>query len=277
MPHQLYRCTPSRLTAWLDCPRRFRMAYVDRPPPVKGPPWAHNSLGVSIHNALRAWWDLPRGRRTSAGGVACLEAAWIEQGYRDDEQSGRWRVRGGQLVAAYVAGLDPDDVPVGLERTVGAATAAIALSGRIDRIDQRGGELVVVDYKTGRHLPEVDDARGSLALALYAVAAGRTLRRPCRRVELHHLPSGRIMVWEHTRDSLARQLQRAEAIAAEAAAAEARWRARLSVQGILPAEVDAVFPARPGPQCGWCDYVRHCPAGQSTGALRRSWEGLAMS
>ena len=51
-----------------------------------------------------------------------------------------------------------------------------------------GTELVVVDYKTGRHLLSTDDARSSLALALYALAAGRVLRRPCHRVELHHLP-----------------------------------------------------------------------------------------
>ncbi len=52
------------------------------------------------------------------------------------------------------------------------------------------GELVVVDYKTGRHVLTVDDARTSLALALYALAAERVMRRPCRRVELHHLPTG---------------------------------------------------------------------------------------
>ena len=52
MPRRLYPCTPTRLSAWLDCPRRYRMSYLDRPPPPKGPPWAHNSLGASIHNAL---------------------------------------------------------------------------------------------------------------------------------------------------------------------------------------------------------------------------------
>jgi len=52
MPQRLYPCTPSRLHAWLDCPRRYRFTYLDRPAPQKGPPWAHNSLGASVHNAL---------------------------------------------------------------------------------------------------------------------------------------------------------------------------------------------------------------------------------
>ena len=64
MPRRLYTCTPTRLTTWLDCPRRYRMNYLDRPAPPKGPPWAHNSLGASVHNALAAWWRLPLIRRT---------------------------------------------------------------------------------------------------------------------------------------------------------------------------------------------------------------------
>jgi RecB family exonuclease len=110
-------------------------------------------------------------------------------------------------------------------RTVATRTPTSAVSGRIDRLDARraegapaaedaGTELVVVDYKTGRHLLSVDDARSSLALALYALAAGRALRRPCHRVELHHLPTGQVLAWSHTDESLARHLRRAEDIAA---------------------------------------------------------------
>ena len=66
MPQRLYPCTPTRLSTWLDCPRRYRMTYLDRPPPGKGPPWAHNSLGASVHNALAGWWRLPRAKRTVA-------------------------------------------------------------------------------------------------------------------------------------------------------------------------------------------------------------------
>ena len=98
---------------------------------------------------------------------------------------------------------------------------------------------MVVDYKTGRHLLTVDDTRSSMALALYALAAGRVLRRPCRRVELHHLPTGEILTWSHTEESLARHLSRAEDIAAECAAADERWR-----DGLPAARYDEVFPPR---------------------------------
>jgi putative RecB family exonuclease len=129
---------------------------------------------------------------------------------------------------------------------------------------------VVVDYKTGRHLLTVDDARSSMALALYALAAGRVLRRPCHRVELHHLPTGEVVAWSHTDESLARHLGRAEDIAEECAAADERMR-----DGLLADRYDEVFPPRPSPSCGWCDYRRHCPEGAAAAAARRPWDGLS--
>jgi hypothetical protein len=252
------------------------MSYLDRPVPPKGPPWAHNSLGASVHNALAAWWRLPLVRRTVEAAGTLLDQGWINEGYASDAQSARYLDWARQLVEAYVAGLDPADEPVGVERTVATRTDVIAVSGRIDRLDTRprlegeGTELVVIDYKTGRHVLSVDDARSSLALALYAIAAARSLRRDCRRVELHHLPSGQVLAWEHTEESLQRHLRRAEDIAAECAEADERMRTPLP-----PDKYDEVFPPRPSPACGWCDYLRHCTEGQAAAISRRPWDGLA--
>ena len=91
MPRRLYACTPTRLLAWLDCPRRYRMSYLDRPPPPKGPPWAHNSLGASIHNALAGWWRLPTGQRTVAAAGRLVEHGWIDEGFADQAQSAWYR------------------------------------------------------------------------------------------------------------------------------------------------------------------------------------------
>lgn len=274
MPRRLYPCTPTRLSTWLDCPRRYRMTYLDRPAPVKGPPWAHNSVGASVHNALAAWWRLPPGERTVAAAGAALERGWLDDGFASPAQSSAHRQRARRMVEQYVAGLDPGAEPAGVERTVGLRTSRIAVSGRIDRLDERpaaggGTELAVVDYKTGRRPLSTAEARSSLALAVYALAAARVLRRPCRRVELHHLPTGEVHVAEHTDQGLARHLHRAEDVAAECAAADEHYRAAGPSDDLA-----AVFPPRPGPGCCWCDYRRHCPEGTAASPPRRSWEGL---
>jgi putative RecB family exonuclease len=264
MPPRLFVCTPSRLTAFVDCPRRYRMTYLDRPRPPAGPPWAHNSFGASVHAALAGWWRLPQEGRTEDAAAGLVDAAWSVQGYRDPAQSQGWLARARAMVRRYVATLDPGREPLGVERTLGARTSRLALSGRLDRLDDRDGQLVVVDYKTGRRPLSVDDARGSLALALYAIAAAATLRRPCVRVELHHVPTGAVHAFEHTQESLWRQLGRAEGVADEAAVA-----ARAAAGAADP------FPPRPGAQCGWCDLRAHCPEGAAAGPARLPWAALA--
>src|SRR6201999_1023834 len=86
MPRRLYSCTPTRLATWLDCPRRYRMSYLDRPAPPKGPPWAHNSLGARVHTARAAWWRLPLPRRTVQAAGALVAQGWITEGFSGEAQ-----------------------------------------------------------------------------------------------------------------------------------------------------------------------------------------------
>ena len=271
MPRPLYPCTPSRLLTWADCPRRYRFAYLDRPTPAKGPPWAHNSVGLAVHNALREWWDLPLAERAPERAAGLVAKTWIGLGFRDDAQESRARQAATEMVRAYLDGTDPRDEPHSRERTVAARTERLAFSGRVDRLDLRpalegeGAELVVVDYKTGRRPLTRDDTRGSLALALYAVAAARTLRTPCVQVELHHVPTGEVHAHRHTPEALQRHVGRAEALADEAAEADAAYRDGRS---------DEAFPPRPGVLCGFCDFRAHCPEGRDAAPAREPWAAL---
>jgi RecB family exonuclease len=275
MPTRLFGCTPTRLTTWVDCPRRYRFTYLDRPPPPKGPPWAHNSLGSSVHLALAGWHRLDARQRSVEAAGRLLEHVWLRDGYRDDEQAAATKARAREMVMRYVATLDPKAEPVGVERTVGMRTEVLAVSGRVDRLDLRDGPdgdvLVVVDYKTGRRDLTPFDARSSLALALYALAAGRTFRRECLRVELHHVPSGEVIAHEHTAESLQRHLARAESIGAEAAAADAAFRA-----GLSSAESDELFPTQVSTSCRYCDFVRHCPAGFAAHTPADPWASVTV-
>ncbi|HEX8003850.1 MAG TPA: PD-(D/E)XK nuclease family protein [Mycobacteriales bacterium] len=264
----LLRLSPSALDAWRDCPRRYRHAYVDRPPPPRSGASAHFSLGVSVHNALRDWWLGPPARRTAGAAASLVDLAWVGDGYRDDTQSAAWRSRARTWVADYVSGLDPAAEPFAVERKVVGLYRDNQFFGRLDRLDERpDGSLVVVDYKTGRSGVSADEARGSWALAVYAYAAERTLRRPVRRVELHHVPSGEVVAHEHTVESLRRHLDRMSETAEEVRAAKAAVS-----EG---AEPDAAYPAVAGPRCGWCEFHRSCPAGRAAvPRAREPWAGL---
>ncbi|GAA2158770.1 PD-(D/E)XK nuclease family protein [Pedococcus bigeumensis] len=266
MPRRLFRASPSKLLAWVDCPRRYRMQYLDRPAPASRPQRAHTSVGVAVHNALRDWWDLPVEQRSPAAGAELVRTSWIDVGFRDADQSHQWRERAQGQVVAYLDDVDPAHQPLGIERTVSLKTEVFTLQGRIDRLDDRAGELAVVDYKMSRWRPTDDDARTSLPLALYAAAVWKMFRRKCVRVELHHLPSGSVAGHEHTGESLKRKIDEAESIAREARRAEEDY-AEVGVDS-------SRFPAKVGPICQWCDFRAHCPAGQSFGPEKSDWAAL---
>jgi RecB family exonuclease len=270
MPRRLLQAAPSRLTTYLECPRRYRFSYLDRPPPAKGPPWAHNSVGAAIHTALANWWKLAVHERTPEAGGVLLDRAWLSHGFRDDAQRDAARVRARAMVVRYLDDVDPTDEPIGIERTVALKTDHAALFGRVDRIDERANDgVVIVDYKTGRQILTVDDARTSLALAVYAAAAERTLRKRCRRVELHHLPTGAVVAWEHTDEGLARHIRRADSIAEEIVTLDETFRG-----GVSSAAADDMYPAQVGPLCAWCDFNRSCPEGRQVISPRESWAGI---
>jgi putative RecB family exonuclease len=277
MPARLFVATPTKLLTFADCRRKYRYTYLETPRPPKGPPWAHNTLGAAVHETLADYWRWPASRRTPEEGMRRLREGWRHEGFRDLEQSARWREKSAEMVGTYLAWVDPRREPRGVERTVAFTTERASLRGRVDRIDERparpgvGGdtELAIVDYKTGRRPLTTDDARSSLAMALYVLGARRVLHRPCTRVELHHLPTNTVAAADHDEESLARHRRRAAAIADEAAAAEQRWH-----DGLTPAEADEVFAPNPTPLCGWCDFARLCPQGRRVAPPRASWAGL---
>jgi putative RecB family exonuclease len=266
MPRRLYSASPSRLLAWLDCPRRYRMQYLDRPRPATRPPRAHTSVGVATHNALRDFWDLAPVDRTPTAVERLVRGSWIDAGFRDPEQSADWRARTTRRVTDYLRGVDRDRQPLGVERTVSLHTETLAVTGRLDRLDDRDGDLVVVDYKTGRAQLTNDDARTSLPLALYAVAVAGMFRRSCNRVELHHLPTGEVLAHEHTADTLQRKVAEAESIAVDLRRADADFAEQGAESPLFGPRLSAI--------CMWCDFRAHCPQGQQVGPEKSGWAGL---
>lgn len=267
VPRKLVRVTPARLSTWTGCPRRYRMAYLDRPAPPRGGAWAHSTLGAVVHNALRAFFELPAVRRTTEVAADLVRRYWRGEGFADAAQEADYRERAQEWVSAYVSGCGDDVQIVGLERWVSVSTDRIIAEGRVDRIDQRDGELVIVDYKTGRRIPTDEDAKTSQALCLYAVATARTMRRPCSRVELHHLPSGRVASWTHTEESLRGAIRQAEDTAERASAA-----ADALADG---GSADELFPPLTGRHCSSCEFRRGCPEGQAAAPDISPWALLA--
>lgn len=262
------KLSPTKVGSWQGCPRRYFYSYVTRQRP--GKTWAHLSYGNAVHAALRSWFEIPANERHRDSVPRLVERGWSDAGFRDEKQAAEWRARAAEVVADYLGGIDPDFEPLSTERSLAFKADTFIMEGRIDRLDESGGEVAVVDYKTGRRVPDEDEVRGSSALAMYALMVQRCLGRPAFEVSLHHIPSSTRISWRHSSESLRRHEQRIEQIAADVSRAQDTWEASDHDAKLL----EELFPPDPGPVCGFCDFWDMCVAGQAHTQPKESWEGL---
>ena len=121
------------------------------------------------------------------------------------------------------------------------------IKGRIDRVDKRGNKLVISDYKTSRHPVQFEEARESLQLAIYYLAAQED-------EELKALGEPGLMQLIYpgapmSRGEVATRAQMPDQ------AQEALKRLPSLMEGVLAED----FRPNPEANCMWCKFKPLCP------------------
>jgi putative RecB family exonuclease len=244
--------SPTRVTSFTDCPLAFRLRSIDRLPE---PPSPQATKGTLVHQVLeRLVWDHPPGERTTTVATGELTRAWAELQAADEfaalaldeHEAARFFEDASTLVANYFLLEDPARVDaVGVELGLEAELDGLRLRGILDRLDlDEDGELVVVDYKTGR-APSARDERARLSgVHLYALLCEQALGRVPVEVRLLHLREPISISATPSLQSLRGQRVRATAV----------WKA------IERACERDDFQPRPSRLCDYCSYHEWCPA-----------------
>jgi len=235
----------SQIQSWLRCPLQHHYAHVARVPlPVR----PAQMFGNAIHHAIRVWHQhrmkgLPIEARHV---VAAYEEAWSSEGFHSLAHEERMRAQGREVVERFVRNdLASGKTPLAIEMEFRFRIGTTQVIGRWDRIDERQGGIVLVDYKTSERDDEqkaADAAEHSARegqLGLYALAYQRTRDVLPRRVELHFVGSGTV----GGVDIEAEHLERAEA------------RVTTAAEGIRAGHSEAT----PDPRtCSRCDFRQIC-------------------
>lgn len=244
--------SPTRVTSFTDCPLAFRFRTIDRLPEPSSP---HAVKGTLVHAALEGLiWNHPPGSRTPEVAAGELDAAWARMQSDpelvglglDDGEAAELRSDAAALVGRYFALEDPDDVrAVGVELLLEADLGPLRLRGIIDRLDLTDdGELVVIDYKTGR-APGPRYEHGRLTgVHLYALLCEQMLGKAPVEVRLLHLRDPVTITAAPSAQTLRAQRQRTVAV----------W------QAIERACERDDFRPRPSPLCRFCHFQTFCPS-----------------
>lgn len=244
--------SPSKVSKFTECALAFRFSAIDH---IPEPPSPHALKGTLVHAALeRLFWELPRGRRSVAAARAALTAAWAElerdpeaEGLElSDEQRASFVADAWGLLEGYLRLEDPDSVDaVGVELLLETELQDVTLRGIIDRLDVTPeGELVVVDYKTGRVPSEVQERQRLGGVHFYALLCEEVLGIRPALVRLMYLREPVVIETAPSEQALRALRQRTTAV----------WKA------IERSCANEDFRPKPGPLCAWCSFQALCPS-----------------
>jgi len=235
------KLSSSAVENYRKCPQQYAFGAVWS---LKEGPRAALSFGSVMHTTLKRFLDqFKKGTKLPFEEVQRIyETEWSSAGYEDDYQEAEYKKDGlQQLKAFYHAIIEAGPDILAQEKGFELPLANnVILTGRMDQVNSLGlNQVEIVDYKTGK--PRKDaDARKSLQLSVYAIAAKEIFEWDPVRLVFHYLQNNQIQVT--TRD--AKQLQKAEQIIQEVAS-----------------ELRAGhFPAKQNFFCRSCAYKPICPA-----------------
>ncbi|HKX18405.1 MAG TPA: UvrD-helicase domain-containing protein [bacterium] len=230
---------------YTTCPYKYRYIHVLRVPILRDHRIAY---GAALHEAVQEY-NRRRARRqpvTADDLVATLERAWISEGFLSREHEDRRLEEGRAVLRRFFAYQETSGtVPTFVEREFRFRSGGAYVRGRWDRVDIRGDEVVVIDFKSTdvrTHEDADRRTRDSEQLAIYSLAYQEVLGRLPDRVELHFL--GReVMVGRAHKD--------ADDVA------EAREMIERAAAGIRARQ----FPATPDAYraCPYCAFNQICP------------------
>ena len=168
--------SPSRASQFKTCPQQFKFANVDK---LKEPTNEVQAKGTAVHQALEDLFELPKEERDTEKLHNLFRAAWTKVRRTDEhhnlfssvDEEREWGVDGLKLLNNYMSMEDPKSFdPLERERWVRGTIEDLNLRGILDRMDRnQNGELIIVDYKSGKAPTEKYKEPRFFALKLYAL------------------------------------------------------------------------------------------------------------
>jgi putative RecB family exonuclease len=244
--------SPSRAADFMTCPLLYRFRVIDRLPE---PPTAATARGTLVHAALERLFDLPARERTAQAARSLLVPEWdrlaaaepeLAALFPDEAERAAWLQSVTAVLDAYFTLEDPRRLePAEREYYVETTLdSGLRLRGYIDRLDvAAGGDIRIVDYKSGRAPREAYEATTLFQMKFYALAVWRLRGQVPRLLQLMYLAEGEILRYAPDESDLVATERKIAAL----------W------QAIERARTAGDWRPRPSRLCDWCNHKALCP------------------
>ena len=241
--------SPSSVSTWLQCPRRFFHQKIQR---IKEPPTEAQVLGNFVHEALEYFYAYSPDKRDAGALKDCMREVWLNKWEKQydaldshDGSKSDFKWQSHWLCDAIFQMEDPPEVDIGgRELQVKGKIGNAPMFGYVDRWTQEEDGVVISDYKTGRMpKPEYEDD-SKRQVAIYSMLAEDILEQPVLRADLLYLKSQKTVSYEVDEELQNEVIETVEGV----------W------EGVLEGCETGEFETITGPLCNWCSFKPQCPA-----------------
>ena len=242
----MFKASPFKLNMFQQCPRQYKLHYVDNLKDIYGKPRPYFTMGDHIHATLKEFLSVvPPSERSTSTLEDLLRQKWRRnrRGFNDIEDEKRWGEKALNQLRWFTQSQDLSVTPLIVEDYLQIELSAnIALAGKIDRVDQMSdGSLHIIDYKTGKMPAEINQTQ----LHIYALILSRKQSLPIGKASYLYLEAGEFRTLEPTVSDLEQ------------------------VTFYVIDLVDRIcteneYPAIPSNYCRTCDFLEICPKREET-------------
>lgn len=232
--------SPSKISCFQSCPLKYQMKYIDRVP-KDARPTPNLSFDRSIHFALREFHECYNNQQFSTNPFrSLLNKYWIKDGYVDQEEEQHFKTRANKMLEDYFEGLTGKENPIMFETSARWHWNDTDTVVQIDRIDElEDGKLEIIDYKTGKKVPDERVINEDSNLLNMFLAANQKWPGRVAKVSYHYMSNNKRYSLSPTEaDIEAHKTKVAELVE------------QINQNEFLPNK---------GSLCAWCEFYGPCP------------------
>ncbi len=246
-PKKQWKLSYSQIELYRRCPKQYQYRYILKLPEPESSALA---FGSSVHLALELFYnDVKEGREVGKADLLnYFQENFINYGYQSRFYQNKAKKHGEQILSGYYDLFHNQrgqviEVEHNFSLKLNSNGEDYVIRGKIDRIDQKGNIVEIIDYKTGK-MPKPSELKRSLQLNIYALALRETRKDGIGKEELrlcyHYLDHNEVFCMKADSEKLEK--------------------AKTDIADVFTKMQKEQYQPNKGYHCSWCPFKVVCPA-----------------
>jgi DNA helicase-2/ATP-dependent DNA helicase PcrA len=174
--------SPSKLSTYENCPKMYYFQYVLE---IPGEKKTYLDLGTNVHSTIESITRrMMEGRPFSVDeAISELDKVWKSSNYESEEKEKEDKIEAEKMIRDFLARQSQKKSKIlDIEKWIEVEITGHRISCRVDRVDDVGGTLEVIDYKTSKDPKSKPELKKDIQMAMYKMGVEKTFGKTVSQV-----------------------------------------------------------------------------------------------